>query len=196
MKYKLTNESIEFSGKTLYRIEALKHICPGVNVGTLGGYVESEHNLDQEGRSWIHDNAKAWGNGQVKDNAQLKGESMIFENGSLTQEANAIGNTTIRKSAVVGGNAILNKHSYAATNTIYISGLEWNVTLCDNNIVMGCYTSTLQQFLDLTVEQVTNMNLDFFDIAGNEDAEKIVSFFARNHEMIKHFINEKLRVVL
>ena len=47
-KYKLTDETIEVEGKTLYRIEALKEfrdVLPGVK----GGFVESEKNLSHEG---------------------------------------------------------------------------------------------------------------------------------------------------
>ena len=38
-KYKLTDETIDIEGKTLYRIEALKDFN-GVRKGKKGGYVE------------------------------------------------------------------------------------------------------------------------------------------------------------
>ena len=47
-KYKLTEESINYCGKTLYRIEALKDFA-NVKKGDKGGYVEKEDNLSQEG---------------------------------------------------------------------------------------------------------------------------------------------------
>ena len=42
-KYKLTEESISFNGKTLYRIEALKDFAD-VKKGEKGGFIESESN--------------------------------------------------------------------------------------------------------------------------------------------------------
>lgn len=51
-KYKLTDETIEFEGRTLYRIEALKDFYTGYNnyyikieKGDKGGFVQSEENL-------------------------------------------------------------------------------------------------------------------------------------------------------
>ena len=54
-KYKLTEESIIYFGKTLFRIEALKDFG-NVNKGDKGGYVQSDENLSQEGDCWISDN--------------------------------------------------------------------------------------------------------------------------------------------
>ena len=47
-KYKLTEESISYFGKTLYRIEALKDFA-NVKKGDKGGYIEKEDNLSQRG---------------------------------------------------------------------------------------------------------------------------------------------------
>lgn len=63
-KYKLTNNTIHHYGKTLYQIELLKDCVIGKK-GDLGGYVESEDNLSQEGNAWVGGNAKVFGNGIV-----------------------------------------------------------------------------------------------------------------------------------
>ncbi len=57
-KYELTDEFIEhWSGKKLYRIKAL--IDFGLVVaGSLGGFVESENNLDHNGNAWVYGNAR------------------------------------------------------------------------------------------------------------------------------------------
>lgn len=50
-KYELTSEYVEFDGRKLYRIKALKsfYLCGlTVKAGTLGGYIEKEENLSQE----------------------------------------------------------------------------------------------------------------------------------------------------
>ena len=58
-KYKLIEESINFRGKTLYRIEALKDFG-NIKKGDKGGYVQSEKNLSQEANCWIYNNAKVY----------------------------------------------------------------------------------------------------------------------------------------
>ena len=58
-KYELTSEYVEFDGRKLYRIKALKsfYLCGlTVKAGALGGYIEKEENLSQEGNAWIHGN--------------------------------------------------------------------------------------------------------------------------------------------
>lgn len=70
MKYKLTDEKIEHNGKTLYRIQAIKDFS-NVKAGDLGGWVESEGNLNQEGNCWVFDEAR------IFDNARISGATWI-----------------------------------------------------------------------------------------------------------------------
>lgn len=46
-----------YQGRTLYRIKALKTFTTTsgdvIHKGDLGGYIQSEANLDQRGASWI-----------------------------------------------------------------------------------------------------------------------------------------------
>ena len=97
-KYEIVkSESIVHNGRTLYRIRALKNFwtAPMTRVckGDLGGYVESENNLSQEGYCWIHDNAK------VCDNAKVLGDAVIYKNAEISE------NAVIRKNALVDDNA-------------------------------------------------------------------------------------------
>ena len=68
MKYKLTNQTIQHKGRTLYRIQALMDFRD-VKTGDLGGWVESEKNLSQEGLCWIYDEGKVYGNAWVFGNS-------------------------------------------------------------------------------------------------------------------------------
>ena len=55
-KYELTSEYIEVFGRKLFRIKAL--IAFGsIEVGELGGYVETENNLSQSGNAWVYGDA-------------------------------------------------------------------------------------------------------------------------------------------
>ena len=55
-----------WDGRTLYRIKAKVAIASlGIAAGTLGGYVESEKNLDHSGNAWVSGNAQVYGNAWV-----------------------------------------------------------------------------------------------------------------------------------
>lgn len=75
-KYELVKEDyIIFNGHILFRIRALKDFQTihglTVKVGDLGGYIQSEKNLSQEGDCWIGSNAKVYDNVCVSDNAYV-----------------------------------------------------------------------------------------------------------------------------
>ena len=51
-KFELTSESIVKFGRTLYRIRALVAFG-NVKEGELGGFLEKEENLSQDGYAWV-----------------------------------------------------------------------------------------------------------------------------------------------
>lgn len=67
-KYELTAEFIEQQGKKLFRIKALISFG-SVEAGELGGYVEKEDNLAQDGDAWVY------GDARVCDNAEVCGDA-------------------------------------------------------------------------------------------------------------------------
>jgi len=79
MKYKLTKNFIEYKGKKLYQIEALKHF-EVVKAGNMGGYIESEDNLSQEGNCWIYDNALVYGKAKIYDDAKIYDNAEVCGN--------------------------------------------------------------------------------------------------------------------
>lgn len=65
-KYKLTDKTKIYNGKTLYRIEALKDF-DFIHKGEVGGFVESENNLSQENDCWIGNDAMVFDDARVSD---------------------------------------------------------------------------------------------------------------------------------
>ena len=63
-KYELTSETKDFMGRTLYRIRALVSF-DDVRAGDLGGWVEAEKNLGQDGNAWVYGNARVCGDARV-----------------------------------------------------------------------------------------------------------------------------------
>jgi len=104
MKYKLTTESKNINGATLYRIEALKDFGD-VKAGDLGGWVELESNLSQDGNAWVSDDAKVFDNAKVSDDAQIFGDAKVYDDAKVFGDAEVSGNAQVYGNAQVCGNA-------------------------------------------------------------------------------------------
>ena len=118
-KYELVkNDSIVYYGRTLYRIRALKDFWTSpvqmVSEGDLGGYIESENNLSQEGYCWIFDEAKVYDNAKVLDDAVIYGKakicdySQVYESAIVSDSAFIWGHAKIYGYAKIYGNASVN----------------------------------------------------------------------------------------
>ena len=108
-KYELTGEFIaHWSGKKLYRIRAL--VSFGVVVaGQLGGFVESEKNLDQSlyGDAWVSGNALVYGDAWVSGDAWVYGDAWVSGNARVYGDARVYGNARVYGDAWVSGNALV-----------------------------------------------------------------------------------------
>ena len=86
--------TIEFGGRILHRIRALKDFR-NVRKGDIGGYVENEHNLSQEGDCWIYDDAKAMDNSYVCDDAIMFDDSRMFDDSEMRDYSIMCGNSSM-----------------------------------------------------------------------------------------------------
>ena len=83
-KYELTKESMVIQGRELFRIKALVSFG-NVKEGEMGGYIEKEANLSQDGNSWVYGNARVeefavvCGKAIVKENAKVYGKARVDE---------------------------------------------------------------------------------------------------------------------
>lgn len=73
-KYVLTDETIDFFGRTLYRIKAISDFG-NIKAGKFGGFIENEKNLSISGNAWAYGDAKIYGNAEVSDNARVYGNA-------------------------------------------------------------------------------------------------------------------------
>ena len=103
-KYKLTEETINVDGRTLYRIEALKDFND-VKKGDKGGFIENEKNLSQSDDCWVYGKARVLDNARVYGNAWVFGNAMVFVNALVIDKARVYGNAQVRGNAVVYDNA-------------------------------------------------------------------------------------------
>lgn len=95
-KYELVKEDkkIFTDGGAIYRIRALKDFGD-VKTGDLGGYIEKEDNLSQEGNCWVYDNAQVFGEARVFNNAKIYGTSEISDSAVVCEKAEIGGHTEL-----------------------------------------------------------------------------------------------------
>ena len=103
-KYILTDETLYIKDKTLHRIKALKSFNT-IKRGELGGWVESETNLSQEGDCWIYNDAKVWDNARVLNNAKIYEFAEIYNMAIILDNAQVYGDAKVYGHAQVYGNA-------------------------------------------------------------------------------------------
>ncbi|MCS4239884.1 carbonic anhydrase/acetyltransferase-like protein (isoleucine patch superfamily) [Myroides gitamensis] len=97
-KYKLTDESMNYRGRTLWRIEDIAS-------GEKGGWIESESNLSHTGRCMILDEAKVYGNAKVYDNAIISGFSNVYDEAEVFGNAVVSAYVSVFDQAKIYGNA-------------------------------------------------------------------------------------------
>ena len=137
-KYELTAEFIEQWGKKLFRIKALISFG-SVEAGELGGYVEKEDNLAQDGDAWVYGNARvcddAWvyGNARVCDDAWVYGNAEVYGNAWVCDDAWVCGNARVYGNAEVCDDAWVHGNAWVYGN----ARVYGNAEVCGNAEVYG-----------------------------------------------------------
>lgn len=147
-KYELTNETTKVNGRTLYRIRALKTISTNlmlVQEGELGGFVESEFNLAQEGNCWIGDNAVVFKNARVYDNAIIRGHSYIYGNARVFHNA-TIQDSSCSNSTWIYGTAAVYDSICRDSSLIYDRAVIERSTIRDFSRING-YPSVIDSLI-------------------------------------------------
>ena len=159
-KYELTEETIELYGRTLYRIKALKDFGD-VEVGDLGGYIESESNLIQKGCAWVYGDAMVYGNANVCGNAWVYGNANVCGNAWVYDNANVYGDAMVYDNANVYGNALVygnanvcgdaeikGKTDYIEFKNWWSSGRYFTWTRSNNMWKVGCFYGTGKELVE------------------------------------------------
>ena len=173
-KFKLTKNTKEVFGVTLFQIQALKDFF-SVSKGELGGWVEKESNLSQENNCWISGNARIYGNvrifgnARIFDNARISGDARIFDNTRISGDACIFGDAYISGDARISGNARIfgdacifgDARISGDARILWFSkvGSEYGTLTAfmdkDKNILVnrGCFNGTMKEF-----EKANNKN--------------------------------------
>ena len=105
-KYELSDITMEFGIKTLYKIRALKNFSD-VKKGDLGGWVSSENNLSQEGNCWIYDEAKCMDNARMYDNSCMYDYSEMYDSSRMYGYSKMYDSSEMHDSSTMYGNSIM-----------------------------------------------------------------------------------------
>ena len=116
-KYELTDITMKFGGRTLYRIKALKDFSD-VKAGDLGGWIQSEENLSQEGNCWIHDEAMCMDRARVCDNCIMRDFSTMFDNSRMHDNAVMVDDTMAFNYSTMWDNSIMFGNSKRFENSV------------------------------------------------------------------------------
>jgi len=73
-------------GKPLFQVKALIDFYI-FKKGDLGGYIEKEKNLSQEGNAWVSGNAWVHGNARVSGNAWVHGNARVYGDARVSGNA-------------------------------------------------------------------------------------------------------------
>lgn len=112
LKYTLRRDLTKnIDGRTLYRIEALKDFS-NVKKGDLGGFVEKEDNLSQEGDCWVYEDACVYDDAKVYGDAIIAAYAKIYESAEIYNSACVSGNAKVFGMAEINGNASIYGFAY------------------------------------------------------------------------------------
>lgn len=142
--------------RKLFRIRALKDIGTNVKKGDLGGFVNNENNLSQEGDCWIFDSAKIYNSAKVFGKAEVSGEAKVFGKVEVYDSAKVFGLTIVYDSAEICDSAQITKTTDVFTITPIGSRNDTTTfyKAQDNKIFVkcGCKNTDIDTWLDIVKE--------------------------------------------
>jgi hypothetical protein len=122
-KYRLTEETMEWCGHTLHRIEALKDFGD-VKAGDRGGFIESEKNLSQDGDAWVY-----------RDVSYIR-EARVYREACVYGEA-----------CVSGSDRVYRETDYIVFKNWWSSGRCFTWTRSNNMWKVGCFYGTGEELI-------------------------------------------------
>ena len=136
-KYELTSETKIVFGHILYRIKALSSFgC--VSAGDLGGFLESEKNLSQNGNAWVYGNAEVYGNAWVSGNAEVSGDARVYGNARVYGDASVYGNAEVSEIGAIFWIGAIGSRNDTAT---FFRCRDGSI-----KVVCGCFFGNLDEF--------------------------------------------------
>ncbi len=205
-KYKILKDRSDtlYDGTKVYQIQALKDFG-NVKKGDLGGWIEKESNLSQDGDCWVYHDAMIRDNAVVLDNAMVRDTAVVCDDTIVRDNAVVRNSSIVKDNAVVKDNALISNYAMIRDNavvcdtatvrndslifdndivtrdTLYIDNV-YRLTLTDNHIHYGCIKKTIQEWEEWLSDDTeiikTPRNTDKFKII-----EKTLRYAIEYHEL-------------
>lgn len=143
-KYEFTGKQFTLGNVTLHQIRALRNIPRhDIKAGDIGGYIESEYNLDHGGDCWVGDDAKVYNNARIAADACVDNRAYVYDNAYVgdralvTDEAEVYDNAEISGDAVISGRAEIygNAKIFGAAKVTDAAEVYGNAMVADAAIV-------------------------------------------------------------
>ena len=191
-KYELTNETKTLAGGTvLHRIRALRDIPRfGVKAGELGGFVEGENNLSQDGDAWVYGDAEVSDNAKVYGKALVYGKAKVFGNAEVSGDAKVYGDAKVFGNACVYDNACVYGDAEVYGNAkvygkAWVSGKAWvygNACVYGNAKVYG--DAEVENGHDYFVAKNTWSSLRWFTYTRSNKKWAVGCFYGTGEELV------------
>ena len=168
-------ELIRDEDSSLYRIRALKKIKlntgsrKDVEPGDIGGLVQSENNLSQEGSCWIFDNAKVTDDAQVLDDAIISEWAEVSDNAVVKDNSFVSEYAQIRENAVIQDNAVIKDSAFISGTSVVSDFAE----IKDSAIVAG--NSSVFGHAVISDNAIVNNDAQVYGSACVNDFSKILN---------------------
>lgn len=188
-KYELVPDAeARFMGRVVHRICAMRDFgC--VCAGDIGGFVESEDNLSQEGEAWIYGDAVVCDHAKVFENASVYNYAQVLGNASVYNDAVVAGNASVFGNARVYGKSKV--HGYASVyEQAEVGGLATvagNASVCGEATVNGvacvtdratvCGSANLYEGAEICGEALVTDNADYATVKGFGRDNRQSTFF-------------------
>lgn len=163
MRYELTEETMQIDGCILHRVKYLEN-------GELGGLVESEKNLSQDGNAQVSGDAYISGNAQVSGDACVSGDARVFGNACVSNNAYVSDHARVSGDARVSGNAHISGFAHISGDARVFCGV-WDVSPLQiqgskyffsvsskDSITVGDHTKTFIEWLETYEQNLMNIN--------------------------------------
>lgn len=167
-KYGFTGETMEYNGIILHRIQALVDFFE-VKAGDLGGWIEKEENLSQEGECWVYDESKAIGDTKISGIVFVSDNSVIIDS-EISGHAIVVESKVTSNSIVTGGTMLsgskISGESQLDCNIIKECELE--------NVIAVGGTSMFETYLECRAENIySNIVINRNSITIESDNNKV-----------------------
>ena len=149
-KFELTeNYVVNELGTKLYQIKCTKTF-KYAKEGEIGGFIEKEENLSQEGAAWVADNARVAGNARVFGDARVSGTARVSGDAWVSDNARVAGDACVAGDAWVAGTACLKSDAdHCGFDCFGSSNRHTHAYLTRDNtveITCGCFRGSIEEF--------------------------------------------------